>query len=169
MKKVLKILSDNYLIFCIYGVIGWIYEVSWFLIMKHKFVNRGVLFGPLLPIYGFGILFLLLALRRFMKKKHSVKNIIYNSISIFTIVTFIYTTFIEYTHDKIYSVTYYLNHFGIGLVIANIIAIVLGNILIKKTKKDIDITIVLVFLLVWIITTLVEFVAHYYIETYSHK
>ena len=38
----------------------------------------------------------------------------------------------------------------------------------KKVKK-IDVTIVMVFLLIWIITTLIEYVSHYMIDTYSHK
>ena len=58
MKKVLNFIMDNYIIFFVYAFIGWIYEVSWYLIVRHKFVNRGVLLGPYLPIYGFGILIL---------------------------------------------------------------------------------------------------------------
>ncbi len=50
MKKILNFIIDNYIIFYVYAIIGWIYEVSLFLIRDHKFVNRGVLFGPYLPI-----------------------------------------------------------------------------------------------------------------------
>ena len=164
---------DNYIIFFVYAFIGWIYEVSWYLIVRHKFVNRGVLLGPYLPIYGFGILILLLILKRFMSKKHYSSNIIYTSISIFTIVTFIITTIIEYTTPKIYSVSYYLEHYGFILFIINILFIVLINLYIKKSNnnkiKNIDTTVVLVFLAIWIITTLVEYIAHYFIDVYSHK
>ena len=173
MKKVLNFIMDNYIIFFVYAFIGWIYEVSWYLIVRHKFVNRGVLLGPYLPIYGFGILILLLILKRFMSKKHYSSNIIYTSISIFTIVTFIITTIIEYTTPKIYSVSYYLEHYGFILFIINILFIVLINLYIKKSNnnkiKNIDTTIVLVFLAIWIITTLVEYIAHYFIDVYSHK
>ena len=173
MKKVLNFIMNNYIIFFVYAFIGWIYEVSWYLIVRHKFVNRGVLFGPYLPIYGFGILILLLILKRFMSKKHYSSNIIYTSISIFTIVTFIITTIIEYTTPKIYSVSYYLEHYGFILFIINILFIVLINLYIKKSNnnkiKNIDTTIVLVFLAIWIITTLVEYIAHYFIDVYTHK
>ena len=95
MRKLVSFIINNYLIFCIYAFIGWIYEVSLILIRDHKFVNRGVLFGPFLPIYGFGILILLLILKRFMNKKHLLNNFIYSTISIFTVVTFITITIIE--------------------------------------------------------------------------
>ena len=171
MKKVLNFLSENYIIFCIYAFIGWIYEVSWFLIVRNKFVNRGVLFGPFLPIYGFGVLILLLILKRFMSNKHLARNYIYTSLSVFTIVTFIYTTIIEYTTPKIYSVTYYLKHYGLILVLLNIISIVLIKIMIKKKEKlkNIDTTVILVFLGIWIITTVVEYIGHYIIDVYFDK
>ena len=49
---------NNYIIyFMLYAIIGWIYEVLLELfIWSHKFVNRGTLFGPWLPVYGFGAL-----------------------------------------------------------------------------------------------------------------
>ena len=173
MKKLLNFFTDNYIIFCVYALIGWIYEVSWYLIVKHTFINRGVLFGPFLPIYGFGILILLFFLRSFMSKKHESCSVIWTSISLFTIVTFIYTTVIEYSTTKIYSVFDYLENYGLGLLIVNIFFIIFVNLFIQKSKneniKKIDLTIVLVFLLIWIITTLIEYVSHYFIETYYNK
>ena len=58
MKKVLEKFSNYYIIFLVYALIGWLYEVflMWFVFEPHKFVNRGVLLGPFLPIYGFGVL-----------------------------------------------------------------------------------------------------------------
>ena len=173
MKKILNFFTDNYIIFCVYALIGWIYEVSWYLIAEHIFVNRGVLFGPFLPIYGFGILILLLFLRSFMSKRHESGSVIWTSISLFTIVTFIYTTVIEYSVPKIYSVFDYLENYGLGLVLVNIFFIIFVNLFIQKSRneniKKIDLTIVLVFLLIWIITTLIEYVSHYFIETYYNK
>lgn len=46
---------------------GWLWEVCLCLVTEHTFVNRGVLFGPWLPIYGAGGLFLYFLLYR-MKK-----------------------------------------------------------------------------------------------------
>ncbi len=47
----------NYiLIFFSYAFVGWIIEVTLKLIQYHRFINRGFLIGPWLPIYGFGAL-----------------------------------------------------------------------------------------------------------------
>ena len=172
-RKILNVFSNNYIIFCVYAFIGWIYEVSWYLLEDHIFVNRGVLWGPFLPIYGFGILILLLFLKEFMKKRHEISNIFWTSMALFTISTFVYTTIIEYSVPKIYSVVYYLENYGLGLILANLITIIGVNILIQKSKdekiKKIDVTVILVFLFIWIITTLIEYVSHYFIEVYAHK
>lgn len=45
----------NYiLLFMTCAFLGWIWEVMLHLIQHGQFVNRGVLHGPWLPIYGFG-------------------------------------------------------------------------------------------------------------------
>jgi uncharacterized membrane protein len=176
MKRFLEKFSDYYIIFCVYALIGWLYEVlwMWFVVPPHHFINRGVLFGPFLPIYGFGLLILLLLLGRFMKKKHPASNPIYTSISLFVIITFIYTTIIEYTTTpKILNPIDYLKDYGLVLVILNVVIITLVNIFIKKTKskkiKNFNTTIFLVFLLIWIITTVIEYVSHFAIDKMSHK
>lgn len=46
-------------IFFIYSFFGWIWETSFKSIQKRKFINRGFLNGPWLPIYGFGALIIL--------------------------------------------------------------------------------------------------------------
>ena len=44
-----------FLIFILFSFIGWISEVIYVGITSaHKFVNRGFLYGPLCPVYGFG-------------------------------------------------------------------------------------------------------------------
>ncbi len=50
------------LIFFIYSFTGWLVEVVRGLILRHKFVNRGFLIGPICPIYGFGALLLTILL-----------------------------------------------------------------------------------------------------------
>ena len=42
------------LLFFIYGFIGWLWEIILTLFEYKKFINRGFLIGPLLPIYGCG-------------------------------------------------------------------------------------------------------------------
>ena len=55
--------------FLTYCFIGWCYEVIWEAAIGNGFVNRGFLYGPYLPIYGFGVLTLYFLLRNLMKKK----------------------------------------------------------------------------------------------------
>lgn len=165
-QKIVNFILNYYIIFCVYAFIGWIYEVSWYLIVRHEFVNRGVLFGPFLPVYGFGILILLLILKNFMKKKHYLTNMFYMIISSITITTFLYTTFIEYTSPKIYQISNYFNQHGIPLIILNVVVITLVYTFFKN--KKIDVTVILTFLLIWIITTIIEYVAHFLTFTYMH-
>ena len=42
------------LLFFIFAFIGWIWEVGIHIVEDGVFVNRGTMFGPWLPIYGFG-------------------------------------------------------------------------------------------------------------------
>ncbi|MGF0032292.1 putative ABC transporter permease [Bariatricus sp. SGI.154] len=49
-------------------MIGWLWEVCLNLIMAGEFVNRGVLHGPWLPIYGTGGILILTFLNYFRKK-----------------------------------------------------------------------------------------------------
>lgn len=53
------------LLFFTFSVAGWISEVLQTYIASGRFVNRGTLFGPWLPIYGFGGIMILILLKRF--------------------------------------------------------------------------------------------------------
>lgn len=46
--------------FFVYCFIGWIIESTWVSLHQHRFVNRGFMRGPFIPIYGFGAMALLL-------------------------------------------------------------------------------------------------------------
>ena len=50
------------LLFFLYAFIGWCCEVMYAALQTGKFVNRGFLNGPICPIYGFGILTVILLL-----------------------------------------------------------------------------------------------------------
>ncbi|MDD7219830.1 MAG: DUF975 family protein [Clostridia bacterium] len=56
------------MMFFSFSLIGWIWEVSLHLISDGTFVNRGVLHGPWLPIYGTGGILILILLTRMRKK-----------------------------------------------------------------------------------------------------
>ena len=49
-------LTQWLLFFFIYSFIGWIWESCYVSIKKRRWVNRGFLHGPMLPIYGTGAL-----------------------------------------------------------------------------------------------------------------
>ncbi len=51
-----------------YSLIGWCYETIVCSIQAGQLVKRGFLFGPYLPIYGFGALFIILFLHKRMNR-----------------------------------------------------------------------------------------------------
>lgn len=59
-----------FIYFMCYSIFGWIYEVFLeVVIYKWGFSNRGVLFGPYCPVYGFGALAFLLVMYPFIKNR----------------------------------------------------------------------------------------------------
>lgn len=46
--------------FYLYSFLGWCFESTYVSIRKHKFVNRGFMRGPFLPLYGSGAIMMLL-------------------------------------------------------------------------------------------------------------
>ena len=74
MKKseILFIARKYFIYFMMYAVIGWLYEVFLEVIVyKWGFSNRGVLFGPYLPVYGFGAIIFILLFYRLSKNKQT--------------------------------------------------------------------------------------------------
>ena len=53
------------LLFFTFSFIGWIWEVSLHLFNDGVFVNRGTMFGPILPIYGWGGILIIILLKKF--------------------------------------------------------------------------------------------------------
>ena len=65
-----------FITFLIYSIIGWCYEV--FLevfIYKWGFSNRGVLYGPYCPVYGFGALIFIFCFYKILKNKSKKENV----------------------------------------------------------------------------------------------
>lgn len=56
------------LFFFTFSFIGWSWEVMLHLVTDGTFVNRGTMFGPWLPIYGFGGLLILIILKPFRSR-----------------------------------------------------------------------------------------------------
>lgn len=56
-----------FLIFLAGCLVGWVYEEVFYYFEDGFLSNRGFLYGPYLPVYGFGALFMVLLLKRFRK------------------------------------------------------------------------------------------------------
>ena len=90
-----KQFSFYVLLFLFICVIGWIYEVALAFLYGFGFVNRGFLFGPYLPVYGFGGLILFVSLGGVMEKRRYIKKIPVTPLIVFLLIVLI-TTVIEY-------------------------------------------------------------------------
>ncbi len=55
------------LVFIVGSFIGWFYELIFYLITEHKLVNSGFLYGPYLPVYGYGAVLMIACLKRLNK------------------------------------------------------------------------------------------------------
>ena len=60
--------SSLILLFFIFSVMGWIWEVILHIIEDGMIINRGVLAGPWLPIYGAGGILILLLLKKWRRQ-----------------------------------------------------------------------------------------------------
>lgn len=74
----MKKLSNYIVYFMLYAMIGWIYEVFLEVVVyRWEFSNRGVLFGPWLPVYGFGALIFIVLIYPLIKNKKYPKKLLY--------------------------------------------------------------------------------------------
>ena len=70
MKKLIEKISPYIIYFMLYSMIGWIYEVFLEVVVyRWGFSNRGVLFGPWLPVYGTGALIFIFLVYPIIKEK----------------------------------------------------------------------------------------------------
>ena len=76
MKKFKFNFRNIFLCFMLYCFVGWIYEtVLEVFIYGWGFSNRGVLFGPYLPVYGFGALLFILVFNKSLKELKPVEKV----------------------------------------------------------------------------------------------
>lgn len=59
--------GEPIILFVIYSIIGWAFESAYCSMRTKKLINRGFLFGPLCPIYGFGSMLIIYALSPVMQ------------------------------------------------------------------------------------------------------
>ena len=83
-------------LFFILSFAGWIWEVALQLVTEHRFINRGVLHGPWLPIYGSGSLLILTALYR-LRKRPVLE--FFSAMTLCGIIEFMTVYILELTHN----------------------------------------------------------------------
>lgn len=96
MRTILNLNLYNLIyFFALYSLAGWCLEVVYYFKNERRFVNRGFLHGPFCPIYGFGVLFLVIFL-------DSYKN---NVFILFLLASF-FTSVLEYITGFILEKTF---------------------------------------------------------------
>ena len=104
-KKINKF-QEYVIYFFIFAVFGWIMETIYSFIVLGHFTERGFLYGPLCPIYGYGALIMILFLSKY--KKNPLKLFAY-SIVIFSVLEYVVSYILEvlfnmyfwdYTYDS---------------------------------------------------------------------
>lgn len=92
MKNIFEKITDLIFYFICFCIVGWIYEVVLFLIEDHIFVNRGVLFGPWLPVYGCGGLIIYFLFNKLKKKPVKIGKLNIRPVLIYIYIVLIATT-----------------------------------------------------------------------------
>lgn len=90
----MKRFNEFLYIFILGSFIGYVFEVVIEFINGQGFINRGALLGPYLPIYGFGLVFLWLLLKKIKDKEFKIGQVNIIPVLVFTAI-FIVTTAIE--------------------------------------------------------------------------
>ena len=74
--------------FFVFAIAGWLMEMNLFYFLDGTIVNRGALYGPWLPIYGFGCssIILLLNIVNMYNRSNFIKKIEENPFIVFIIV-----------------------------------------------------------------------------------
>ena len=94
------------LYFFLFAFIGWLMETFYAVFTLGYFTNRGFLFGPICPIYGYGALMLILFLGKY--RKHDLKLFFYAAI-IFSVFEYL----VSYGLDALFAMHWwdYTNDF----------------------------------------------------------
>lgn len=81
-----------FLYFIIYSFMGWLMEVICKLVQLKKFVNRGFLIGPICPIYGYGVLSIVLLIG---KNTSDLLSVFLKSILVCSVLEYFTSYFME--------------------------------------------------------------------------
>lgn len=128
------------LFFFIYSFLGWCLEVICKLISERRFINRGILIGPICPIYGYGVLIMTLFFKKYLNDSLTLFILIIVSCSILEYFTSFFLEKVYHTRWWDYSTKKFningricletMIPFGIlGLLIMNYINPIIFNLL----------------------------------------
>lgn len=91
----LEYLFYYFSLFVIYSFFGWIMEVILTFIKEKKFINRGFLIGPLIPIWGFGAILISMIL----SESDSYISLFFSSVVLASILEY----FVNYLMEAIFK------------------------------------------------------------------
>lgn len=103
--------------FYIFGFVGYLFEMLQSLIFKHKFIHN-ILFEPLKPIYGFGIVLIIIIERCIfnnlkISKKKKLLLIFITSFIILTVLEYLTGIILEKTvHKSLWDYRHFLLNIG---------------------------------------------------------
>ncbi len=133
--KVLSLKIQNLLIYYfICSILGWIMEVLYAYSVFGTFVDRGFLYGPMCPIYGWGAVAMVLITEKIRKKKVNTLGIFFIVTAIFTTLEYLTSLFLELIFNLRwwdYS-NYFLNINGRVCLIFSIFFGFIGIVFVKK-------------------------------------
>ena len=154
-------ISTYILFFFTFAFLGWAWEVFYHLLLDGTFVNRGTMFGPWLPIYGFGGLLVLILLKP-LRNRHVLFLIGCTIIS--GLIEYLTAWYLEtFNHMKWWDYTgYFLNIkgrvcleglivFALGGAAVTYFAAPLLNNIYSKIKSNIKIIICIVLIVLFLI------------------
>lgn len=87
----LVIFYRYFILFLIYSFIGWLFEVFLTVVKEHKYINRGFLIGPIVPIWGTGAILITLIL----KETDGIFNLLVSSAFIGTFLEYVVNVLME--------------------------------------------------------------------------
>lgn len=107
-------LTSILLFFFIFSFVGWIWEVTLYIFKFGIFVNRGMMYGPWLPIYGTGCTLIIL-----LTKFKSFRKMLKNPFLTFCVI-FVLCTIIEYLTSYITEALFFRRYWDYTGVFLNI-------------------------------------------------
>ncbi len=142
------------LLFFVFSIVGWLWEVLFHLFQYGSFVNRGTLYGPWLPIYGGGGIAMLVLLKPVRKNPLAFFVLAMIVCGIIEYATSVYLELVHHMSWWNYN-GYFLNLngricleglvlFGIGGLLANYIAAPVFGGLLDKINKNIKMIICII-------------------------